>query len=274
MRQAIKFRSKFSVLLLALTSFVIPGIGQLFAGRLQRGITFYILILLLSAVAIFGGLLDYLYGFCFYLVILTIFFFYLAFDTFKLNTNKNGIELKWYNKWYFYLCFIIGTLIPPAIFNFPPNINDFYRTFRIPNESSAPTLQIQDRIVAKIKSNAGYKTGSLIIFTPPDHNNKTPFIKRIVAQNGDRYLIKNAIAYLNNKIVIEPYILASNNKKSDSINFGPVTVPPGFVLVLGDNRDNSFDSRYFGFVPTKNIIGKALYIYWSHDFHKIGFRLD
>lgn len=189
--------------------------------------------------------------------------------------------MQWYNKWYFYLLFIIGIPALSIIIHFP-NLYSHYRTFSIPAKSNAPTLQVGDRIVAKMKypknseilPPSEYKTGSLILFTIPDNYGKTFFIKRMVAQGGDKYFIRAGVAYLNNRPVTEPYVLATNNKKSYSINFGPVTVPANSVLVLGDNRDCSRDSRDFGFIPTKNIIAKALYIYWSHDFHRIGLRLD
>ncbi len=94
------------------------------------------------------------------------------------------------------------------------------------------------------------------------------FIKRIVAVGGDRVEIKNKSVYINGRKLSEPYkiyrdqlVLGADASKRD--NFRPVTVPRNKFFVMGDNRDNSHDSRWWGFVDINEIKGEAFIIYWS-----------
>jgi len=120
----------------------------------------------------------------------------------------------------------------------------------------------------------------IIVFKYPE-NPKKDFIKRVVATGGDVIEERDKILYVNGKAQIEPYaqhfdrsIRFGGNDPRD--NFGPVVVPQDKLFVMGDNRDQSYDSRYWGFVDRKDIRGKALMIYWSWDpdnslrFNRIG----
>jgi signal peptidase I len=91
---------------------------------------------------------------------------------------------------------------------------------------------------------------------------KKDFIKRVMALPGESVQIIGRTIYINGKPIRDPWGVWSENDLLRG-NFGPVTVPQGHYFVLGDNRDNSMDSRYWGFVPKSNILGKALIIYWS-----------
>lgn len=157
------------------------------------------------------------------------------------------------------------------------------QAFKIPSGSMLPTLQIGDHILVN-KFYYGLKnpfTGTvlipiatpkkkdIIVFKYPE-NPAIDYIKRVVAIEGDRIQIKDKTLFINGSpFPVEQAIHLDKNIKphhqSPRDNFGPITVPQHSLFVMGDNRDNSHDSRFWGFVPTSAVRGKAFIIYWSWD---------
>lgn len=143
------------------------------------------------------------------------------------------------------------------------------QAFRIPTGSMHPTLKVSDRILVN-KFSYGQrsflkfepKRGDIIVFVYPE-NPKKDYIKRLIALGGERVLIKNGEIYINGKRLEAPTNITSRYYYSTGY-FGnqEVIVPEGNFFVLGDNSANSKDSRYWGFVPKKNLIGHAFFIYW------------
>jgi signal peptidase I len=127
----------------------------------------------------------------------------------------------------------------------------------IPSGSMEPTLQIGDRvIVEKLFFNPAHlHRGDVIVFRQPGFT--TPLIKRVIGLPGDTVLIRDKNVYVNGQPLYEPYIMAE-----PAYDYGPVTVLPENLFVLGDNRNNSDDSHAWGFVSFTNVIGKADLIYW------------
>jgi signal peptidase I len=172
----------------------------------------------------------------------------------------------------------------------------FIRTFviqayKIPSGSMKPTLLIGDHILVS-KFNYGIKLplirstlipigtpkrGDIIVFIYPEDRSKD-FIKRLVGLPGDTIEIRNKNILLNglswndtHGVHVDSLIIPGSVQPRD--NFGPVTVPEGSLFVMGDNRDESYDSRFWGFVPMKDVLGKALVIYWSWNQEKNNVRL-
>jgi len=159
----------------------------------------------------------------------------------------------------------------------------FVQAFRIPSGSMIPTLQIGDwllvnKVIYGVKVPHIRKTivpgrtpkrGEIIVFIYPMDKTKD-FIKRVIAVGGDIVEIKNKKISINGAPFDDSHgsftdtlILPRSVQPRD--NLGPIKIPPNHVFVMGDNRDNSYDSRFWGFVPLKDIIGKAFIIYWSWD---------
>jgi signal peptidase I len=120
--------------------------------------------------------------------------------------------------------------------------------------------------------------GDIIVFVFPEDPAKD-FIKRVVGIPGDVLEIREKKLFRNGQMVDdgdEPYAqyLDQSQNKVPRDNWGPETVPAGNVFVLGDNRDRSYDSRFWGFVPFENIKGKAVVIYWSWDGEETWVRLN
>jgi signal peptidase I len=166
------------------------------------------------------------------------------------------------------------------------------QAFKIPSGSMEPTLKIGDHLLVK-KFIYGIKIpftsinlfpwkspqrGDVIVFIYPLDPDKD-FIKRVIGVGGDTVSIVNKKLYINGVEAPDPHAVYSENtillgdmQKLD--NFGPVTVPKGSLFVMGDNRDRSFDSRFWGFVPLKDVLGKAFTIYWSWNSQDSMVRLN
>jgi signal peptidase I len=110
--------------------------------------------------------------------------------------------------------------------------------------------------------------GDIIVFRYP-RNPAEAFLKRVVAVGGDRLAIRDGVVYINSRAVDEPYVVHHDQPQHgvhlSRDEMGEVLVPQGFLFVMGDNRDNSSDSREWGFVPVSNIIGEPIFVYWSYD---------
>jgi len=152
------------------------------------------------------------------------------------------------------------------------------QAFKIPSGSMLPTLQIGDHILVNkfiygprlevpltqwsLGQLPGFReprAGDIVVFIYPRERDKD-FIKRIVAVGGQTVQGRDNALMVDGKRVDDPH---AHYEKRDHVDFGPVQVPAGHVFVMGDNRDESFDSRFWGPVPIQDIKGLAMVIYWS-----------
>ena len=164
------------------------------------------------------------------------------------------------------------------------------QAFKIPSGSMKPTLLIGDHILVN-KFIYGIKIpfwgqtiisvkkpgrGDIVVFKFPEDPSKD-FIKRVIGIAGDVVEIRNKQLYVNQErmephfgVYLDPSIISGSIQPRD--NFGPVTVPADSLFVMGDNRDHSYDSRFWGFVRLSALKGKAFIIYWSWDKDNFGVR--
>ncbi|UCF31239.1 MAG: signal peptidase I [bacterium] len=156
------------------------------------------------------------------------------------------------------------------------------QAFKIPSPSMVPTLLVGDHILVnkflygftvpytdnKVLALRTPDQGDVVVFKYPK-NKKMDFIKRCVAVGGDTLQIKEKTLYVNGEKVPDEHAVFLSEGGSSLLkgrdDFGPVTVPEGKIFVMGDNRDNSNDSRFWGFVDISEVKGKAMVIYWSWD---------
>ena len=152
------------------------------------------------------------------------------------------------------------------------------QAFKIPSGSMIPTFEIGDRIFVnkfvygaripftsfRFPALSEPKRGDIIVFVSPEVPRKD-FVKRLIATGGESVEIKDGSIHINGKVVDNPSPIGSvyYYNRGDYGGEGQVIkVPEGAYYAMGDNSASSRDSRYWGFVPKKNIIGKAILIYW------------
>ena len=176
----------------------------------------------------------------------------------------------------------------------------FFAPFQIPSGSMLPTIQIGDHIFASMYTYGSpipftdiklfkkpVKRGDIVIFPYPQ-DPSIDYIKRAVGLPGETLEIRNDQVFINGGPLDEPYSYFEPNEQkfrqaqgleaaAPSSRYGPVKIPQGKLFAMGDNRYNSADSRFWGFVDTDTITGKGQIIYWSHDPNKSifsGYRFE
>ena len=192
----------------------------------------------------------------------------------KRKTNKgilSGIPLPLR----FLLILVAGTIILRGF---------VIQAYQIPSASMADTLLVGDFLIgnklafgpfvplteARLPGTSDPVNGEVIIFRFP-HDREREFIKRCVALPGQTVEIKDKVLYIDGQRTIDPdrskyvdqRILPKESSNGVRDNYGPVTVPPDHYFLVGDNRDNSDDSRFWGFVPRELVIARASVIYFS-----------
>jgi len=140
----------------------------------------------------------------------------------------------------------------------------------IPSDSMYPTLAQGDRLVIEKISYHFHPPshGDIVVFQPPEqlqklgYSSDQAFIKRVIATEGETVAIIDGVVYVDNRPLTEKYIAENPNYE-----FAPVRIPNHALFVMGDNRNNSNDSHIWGFLPEKQVIGRAIFRFWP--FNKI-----
>jgi signal peptidase I len=173
------------------------------------------------------------------------------------------------------------------------------QAFKIPTGSMEPTLLVGDHLLVSKFSYSIHvpneipftsiqlfpdyhffssvpERGNIVVFKFPMEPDKD-FIKRVIGLPGETIQIIQQRVYINDKLLKEPYAhhsQAPSPNSGDRDNMAPLRIPEGHIFVMGDNRENSHDSRMWGVLDLKNLRGKAQWIYWSWDSNNTGLRTD
>ena len=161
-----------------------------------------------------------------------------------------------------------------------------FQAFKIPTGSMKPNLLVGDHLLVNkfifapaasawekaLLPMRPIQRGDVMVFKFPEEPERD-FIKRTIGLPGDTIELKNQTVFVNGQPLAEPYahylFPPADQTQADGFDlrrkYGPVTVPAGHYFMMGDNRDDSQDSRFWGFLPESYVKGRALFIYWSFD---------
>lgn len=254
-------------------SSIIPGVGHVYLGNFDRGVKFYATIILIYCLLLISGILPFpIFSLAFLLICFTIVYVYSIVDSVKLTRLiKSPYFLKPYNKWYIYfgaylIIFYIVLPIAPKITK-----KMVVQSYTISSGAMKSTLFIGDHFFVNKYSYlfSQPKRGDIVLFPFPEDPSKE-LIFRVIGLSGDKIEIREKKLFINDRFYPEEYI---SNRDPDIIPlivkprdfYGPVIVPKDSLFLMGDNRDHSWDSRFWGFVKASSVKGKPENIYWSWD---------
>jgi signal peptidase I len=255
--------------LAGLLQFILPGLGTLYSGMPQRALAAFFVFRLASFGSIF--ILLALSG------LLSLALFVLAGLSLTILVIVDGVRcarvadpnytLRPYNRWFVYALVVVCVVVVDAAFVQRFTRSRIFDSAQTPTPSMESTLLVGDHAVI---NKAAYlfsepKRGDIIVFKP-NPSSEITYVKRIVALPGETISIRDRVVLIDGKQLDEPYVsqsLESETAPGDSP--GSTLVPPGSYFVLGDNRPNSNDSRFFGTIPRESVQGRATTIYFSMD---------
>ena len=272
-----------------LLSLVFPGLGHLYAGSLGASLGWFagylIVINSLFALLIFWNVAPLniilpIIGFIVFYLINMISAYRLA------SRQPEEYILRPINKISIYTILLISYELV-SMFTWPAFGN--YEAYKMPSQSMMNTLYVIDYLIAEHNAyqDESPQRNDLIIFIFP-RDGQTKYIKRVIGLPGDKVEMVDKKLYINNSPFKEPetiiytdtlpdgspHIQPRRNGMDSRDNFGPFVIPAKSYFVLGDNRDNSYDSRYWGIVPHDLLIGQAIRITYSGDWSRIGKKIE
>ena len=266
------------------------GVGHVYSGRPARGLAAFLIYVSVSAAAVFwlslsfslSALLIRLSVECALIIATTV-------DAVRwAKAAGPEYERRRYNRWYIYLALIIAV---GAFSNVYSNSvkSRIVEAFSTPTDSMAPSVISGDHVLLDKKTyrSSPPQRGDLAAFVPPPRSGmRSNFLKRIVGLPGETIEIRMKRVFINGEPLAEPYVHFLNDAEATNPerygdSMGPTTIPADSYFMLGDSRDNSNDSRFWGTVSRDLIFGKARTIFFSSDpetnkvrWERIGKSLD
>ncbi len=260
----------------ALLSLFASGLGQIYNGTGALGLVF---LLISIALPFLWAVLSWprrFIGLVALVIVTTVFWLFVIVHAFIQARRIRETELKKYQKLGVYAFFVILS-IGLTIFVPAKTWISFLgiSPFKFATASMMPTVHKDDFLMIDPRAfdNGAPQRGDLIVFVYPRDPSKR-FLMRVITIEGETVEIKNKQVFIDGQPLQESYKVHEDSAMDNSRdNFGPLRIPAGHCFVLGDNRDNSNDSRFWGALPLANVKGQALYVYWAKDKKRIGLAL-
>ncbi len=261
----------------AVLSFLAPGLGQLYGGEPKRGLAVYLGFLAGLALFLLGGVPKLFIGLIVFLVVVLLFEIWAVWDAVGVARRNREYVLRPFNRWYVYVAlYVAQILVAPALLALSP-----VKALKIVSGSMEPTLLVRDHLYADLSyySSAKPARGDLVVFSTPEEPGQR--IARVIGLEGEEIEFRDKAAYIDGRRLSDPWAFHTDPttyprsplSDKDGVvrdNLDRVKIPAGTCFVLGDNRDRSYDSRFFGPVPLSRLQGRLLYIYWAADKSRIG----
>ena len=259
-RGSVKPRNPWLALLLSLAA---PGLGQVYNGQWKKGIGFYLAEL---ALALF--MLLFWADFAAMLLCVSILLGYNLFvagEAFAMARRLKEYTLKPCNRWWVYLLCLLVSFVSGLVFE---NVvkGRFFMAYQVPSASMLPTIREGDHFMVEIlEPEDELRRGEIVIFSLPA-TREFDFVKRIVGLPGETVEIRDRQVLVNGVPLEEAYAFHSKEGMIPVRDlFGPVVLGEDEYFLMGDNREDSYDSRWLGPVPRARIKGRAGYVYFPGD---------
>lgn len=267
----------------ALLSLFFPGVGQAYNGEIRKAFACCGLWVALLVVVIFTPLLRTFPGMVIVVTAELYFLIHVVSDAFLVGKRRwfesvGRVSRSSRVSAIFILLAIYFLIIASheTVVRKSPRL----RALVVASGSMEPTLMQGDRMVTDPRYwwERGPERGELATMVIPEWNptnSDINFVWRVIAIGGDHISIKDGQLWVNGERVSEEHLQKydSDQQTGTRESFGPIQVPLDEIFVLGDNRENSFDSRYRGSIKRENLRGKPLYLYWSKNWKRIGREL-
>lgn len=256
--------------LAALLALLLSGLGQLYAGEPRRALAVYLGSVALLAGSILIALPKTFPGLIAFVLAELSYRLWSMWDAARIARRKQDYLLQPFNRWYWYVAavLVLNVLVGPRLAALSP-----IETVTVTSRSMEPAVLRGDRLCADMAFYRSSKPsrGDLVLFVSPK-DPKTQLLQRVIGLPGERIEIRDKVVYVDGRRLEDPWGHFSQDQGLRG-NLAAVTIPDDHVLLIGGDRGNGYDSRFYGPVPLSSLQGRPLYVYWSPDPSRIGMSL-